>query len=89
MVEEADSMIEEQIRLAESTGASVSDMKAEGIPSYNEYVRMRENMTQYTDGKLVVTSWKWNKEEALPGHSAGLCVAQPEPSDAYWSCWEY
>jgi len=28
-------------------------------------------------------------EAVTPGQSAGLCVGEPEPSTAYWSCWAF
>lgn len=60
-----------------------------GLPSYKTYVEMRDHITDYTDGKLMLTSWRWNEDAVPPGHSAGVCVAEPEPSNAYWSCWEF
>ena len=46
-------------------------------------------ITDYTDGKVMMTSWRWNTAAVTPGNSAGVCVAEPQPSDSYWSCWEF
>ena len=46
-------------------------------------------ITDYTDGHLLVTSWRWNVGAVTPGESAGLCIGDPDNSANYWSCWEY
>ena len=65
-------------------------MKDTGIPSYEDYVGMRDMVTDYTAGHLMVTSWRWRSHEVEPGQSAGLCIGeQDDAKGAYWSCWEY
>ena len=46
-------------------------------------------ITDYTEGKLMVTSWRWNEGAVTPGQSSGLCVGEPSDASAYWSCWEF
>ena len=52
---------------------------------------MTANITDYTSGHLLVTSWRWNTGAVDAGQSAGLCVSEPEDAtvNAYWSCWEW
>jgi len=58
--------------------------------SYNEYAEMRDKVINYTDGHLMVTSWRWNSAAVTPGDSAGICIADTDPATgAYYSCWEY
>ena len=56
------------------------------MDTYNQYKSM---ITDYTDGKVMMVSWRWNTAAVTPGGSAGVCVAEPQPSDNYWSCWEF
>ena len=65
------------------------DMKEMNMPTYDEYVEMRDKITDYTTGNLLMTSWSWKKDAVTPGHSAGLCVAEPESSSSFYSCWEF
>ena len=64
-------------------------MEYEGVSTYEQYVEMRDYITNYTSGHLMVTSWRWNEPAVTPGESAGVCVGDPERAGAYWSCWEY
>ena len=57
--------------------------------NYEEYAAMRDMVTGYTDGNLLVTSWRWNTGDVKPGESVGLCVGDPENEGNYWSCWEF
>jgi len=60
------------------------------FPTYEDYVGLRDMVTGYTGGHLMVTSWRWNTADVKPGQSAGLCVGdQDDATGAYWSCWEY
>ena len=85
-VEEADAMISQQLEQLEEQGINGEEL---GLPSKKTYDEMKAMITDYTDGKLILTSWRWNAGAVTPGNSAGVCVAEPEPSEAYWSCWEF
>jgi len=65
------------------------DMQEKGMPTYDEYVEMRDKITNYTAGNMVMTSWKWPKASMEPGDSAGLCLASPTATDAFYSCWAF
>ena len=60
-----------------------------GFPTYAQYKELKEMVTGYTDGHLIVTSWRWNAGAVQPGQSAGLCIGDPNSTRNYWSCWEY
>ena len=64
-------------------------MREMGLPTYEQYKGLRDMIANYTDGRLLLTTWRWAKGGVMPGDTAGLCVAQPEPSDAYYSCWSF
>ena len=66
------------------------DLETVGLPTYEKYLELRNQVTDYTDGYLMITSWRWDQEVVAPGDSAGLCIFESESkSDSYWSCWEY
>lgn len=50
---------------------------------------MRDKVTNYTGGNMVMTSWKWPKASMEPGDSAGLCLSSPSAPDNFWSCWTF
>ena len=64
-------------------------LDVDGFPSYEEYQEARDMITDYTDGHLLVTSWRWNVGAVTPGESAGLCIGDPDNTSNYWSCWEF
>lgn len=76
----------EQLTKLEEQGISGEGI---GLPTLEKYEELRDMITDYTDGKLIVTSWRWNVDAVKPGQSAGLCLSEPAPTDAYWSCWEF
>lgn len=65
------------------------DFEAAGYPTHDQYHEMKEQVQEYTEGEILMTSWKWDMEAVQPGHSVGLCMGEPEPSTAYWSCWSF
>lgn len=85
-IEEADEQLQQQYEMMESNGF---DFEEQGMPTLEQYEAMRDTVTEYTDGNLLMTSWKWNAGSISPGESAGLCVAEEGGIDSYWSCWEY
>ena len=65
-------------------------MEEQGLPTYEQYAQLRDAVTDYTSGHLLVTSWRWNTADVDPNESAGLCVGDKDDTkSAYWSCWEY
>ena len=85
-IEEADGFLDETIAMAEENGMDLEKM---GYPTHADYVEMRDKVSSYTAGDILMTSWKWDMEAVTPGQSAGLCIGEPEPSTAYWSCWSF
>jgi hypothetical protein len=85
-VEDADEMISEQLQKLEDQGINGEEL---GLPSKKTYDDMKNMITDYTDGKLMLVSWRWNRLAVTPGNSAGVCVSEPQPSTSYWSCWEF
>ena len=86
-IDEADQFVSEQLQQLEENGING---EAIGLPTYEQYVELRDMVKDYTDGHLLVTSWRWNEGSVTPGHSAGLCLGEPDAtSTAYWSCWEF
>ena len=59
------------------------------MTTYEQYVEMRDHITDYTSGHLMLSSWRWNQPAVTPGESAGICVGDSEGERNYWSCWEY
>ena len=89
MIEQADQAVSQQLQFLEDSGADLTEMREMGMPTYEQYKGLRDMIANYTDGKLLLTTWRWAKGGVMPGDTAGLCVAQPEPSDAYYSCWSF
>ena len=85
-IEEADAFLDENIQMLEDNGMDLEKM---GYPTHADYAEMRDKVADYTSGDIVMTSWKWDMEAVTPGQSAGLCMGEPEPSTAYWSCWAF
>ena len=85
-IEEADGFLDETIAMAEENGMDLEKM---GYPTHADYIEMRDKVSSYTAGDILMTSWKWDMEAVTPGQSAGLCIGEPEPSTAYWSCWSF
>ena len=81
-----DALLSEQVEAMEEQGVKI---EVEGFPTYEQYVELRDMISSYTDGHLIVTSWRWNAGAVTPGQSAGLCIGDPESAANYWSCWEY
>ena len=79
-------MLAEQMAMVEETGVSIT---IDGVPTYEDYKGLRDMVSGYTDGHLLMTSWRWNSGAVTPGQSAGLCIGNPEDADTFWSCWEY
>lgn len=82
----ADEFLTAQLGQLEEQGIK---LEVEGFPSYEQYKEMRDMITDYTDGHLLVTSWRWAQGAVTPGESAGLCIGDPESDANYWSCWEF
>ena len=82
-----DELIQSQIQTAETAGLNLQE---QGLPTFEQYVQMRDTVTDYTSGKLLMTQWMWSKFVPV-GESHGVCIARNEPGfeDAYWSCWEW
>ena len=86
-INQADGFVSKQLKDWEEKAVDTSEY---GLPSYEDYVDMRDSITEYTDGHLIVTSWRWNTSDVTPGNSGGLCIGDKDnASGAYWSCWEY
>ena len=66
-------MISQQFETLDSNGIDLQKM---GYPTYDNYIEMRETVTEYTGGSLLMTSWNWNKDDITPGHAAGVCIAE-------------
>merc|ERR1711934_957619 len=90
-IKQGDEIVSQTLQDMEKQGEDTQNwMKDTGIPSYEDYVGMRDMVTDYTAGHLMVTSWRWRSHEVEPGQSAGLCIGeQDDAKGAYWSCWEY
>ena len=86
MVEEADALIQQNYDVMDSAGVNYEE---EGIPTKEQYEQMRDTVTTYTDGNMIMTSWKWNAPTVTPGESAGLCITNPDDNETYWSCWSF
>ena len=50
---------------------------------------MRDKITDYTAGNMVMTSWKWPVGAMEPGDAAGLCLSSPDSTENFWSCWTF
>ena len=85
-IKKFDDMLAEQMAMVEETGVSIT---IDGFPTYDDYKGLRDMVTGYTNGHLLMTSWRWNSGAVTPGQSAGLCIGDPEDADNFWSCWEY
>ena len=82
-----DEVVQQQIQTAESAGLSLQE---QGLPTFEQYVQLRDGIADYTSGKLLFTQWMWPKFVPV-GESHGVCVSRDEMGyeDAYWSCWEW
>ena len=86
-IEQADAAVVEQLGMMESSGMDMEEM---GIPSLEQYEGLRDMVTDYTAGSLLMTSWRWTNGAVTNGHSAGLCIGESDPASAsFWSCWEF
>ena len=89
MIDQADEVVSQQLQFLEDSGADLDDLRDQGLPTYEQYVGLRDMIANYTDGRLLLTSWRWAKGAVNPGDTAGLCLAHPEPSESFYSCWSF
>lgn len=75
----------DKLQELDDKGYALSEL---GLPSYDQYVELRDMIRDYTDGHLLVTSWRWSTAAVEGGQSVGLCIGDMD-DQAYWSCWEY
>ena len=82
-----DNVIQQQIVTAETAGLNLQE---QGLPTFEQYVQMRDGVVDYTSGKLLMTNWMWSKFVPV-GESHGVCISNTDEGnvDAYWSCWEW
>jgi len=80
-------MIQQQIETAETAGLNLQE---QGLPTFEQYVQMRDTVVDYTSGKLLMTQWMWSKFVPV-GESHGVCISNTDEGNenAYASCWEW
>ena len=85
-IESKDEMISSQIQTLEEAGFRPEE---QGLPTFEQYVQMRDAVTDYTSGKILLTRWSWSRFVPV-GESHGLCIGQnEETATGFWSCWEW
>ena len=67
----------EQLTRLEENGIYLEDyFDTENLPSKEAFQALVDEIDTYTEGQILVTSWKWSIEGFEGGDSAGICVDQ-------------
>lgn len=83
-ISDADSYIRTKLQKLEKKDY---DMHGLSLPTYDEYVKMVDEIPDYTDGVLLLTAWKWKSADVQIGQEVGLCLQQG--AGTYASCWSF
>jgi len=83
-ISDADSFIRTKLQKLEQKDY---DMHGLSLPTYDEYVKMVDEIPNYSDGVLLLTAWKWKAADVQPGQGVGLCLQQG--AGTYASCWGF
>jgi hypothetical protein len=83
-ISDADSYIRTKLQKLEKKDY---DMHGLSLPTYDEYVKMVDEIPDYSDGVLLLTAWKWKSADVQPGQEVGLCLQQGDGT--YASCWGF
>ena len=62
------------------------DLHGMNLPTLAEYIEMVDKIPNYSDGMLLLTGWKWNKDDVQPGQEVGLCLQQ---GVGFATCWGF
>jgi len=86
LAETADENMRAQLEKLQEKGF---DGTGAGWSSADKYKEFSDEIKNYTDGKVMFTSWRWNAGAVQPGGAAGMCIADAGKlkSAYYWSCW--
>lgn len=87
VVDTANRFVEDQLATLGENGVKVEDL---GIPNYDSFKAIVNEVKNYTDGYLLVAGWSWRTDSVKPGDSVGVCFTQQGgPAEQAASCWAY
>jgi hypothetical protein len=82
-VKDADNFMRTKLQALEDKNYDLNGMN---LPTLAEYVEMVDKIPNYSDGMLLLTGWKWNKDDVQPGQEVGLCLQQ---GVGFATCWGF